>query len=181
MKYSIQQLINKQEKGEQMEFLFFWGHQPKKDGSTSKSCFSQWWVAPIVEDEIEYKTAEHFMMAGKANLFGDKEMASLIIQAETPKKAKALGRKVRNFDFAKWEENKFDIVMQANKLKFSQNEDLKEFLKQSHPKTLVEASPVDPIWGIGMAEDNPDAHHPAMWKGKNLLGFILMEIRDEIK
>jgi ribA/ribD-fused uncharacterized protein len=180
MKYSTQQLIDQQAKGAHLDFLFFWGHQQKKDGSISKSCFSQWWVAPFVQDGIEYKTAEHFMMAGKAKLFGDEEIHSLIIQSDTPKKAKALGRKVSDFDFTKWEENKIEIVMQANKLKFSQNEALKEFLINSKPKILVEASPVDPIWGNGMAEDNPNIYNPKMWKGENLLGYLLMEIRDEI-
>jgi len=180
MKYTINQAIESYNKGEEIEYLFFWGHQPKKDGSISKSCFSQWWPATFSKDEIEYKSAEHFMMAEKAILFGDEEIRKQIINCESPKKAKSLGRKVKNFDHSKWEENKYQIVKIANELKFTQNEALKTFLIQTENKTIVEASPVDPIWGIGLAEDNPDINNPNLWKGENLLGFILMEIRDTI-
>ena len=178
MKYTINQVIESFNKGEEIDNLFFWGHQPKKDGSLSKSCFSQWWLIPFSHDGIEYKSAEHFMMAEKARLFGDEEIRIQIIHSESPKKAKSLGRQVKNFDYSLWEENKYQIVKKANHLKFSQNEALKIFLKQTENKTIVEASPVDPVWGIGLAEDNPDVNNPNLWKGKNLLGFILMEIRD---
>ncbi|MDF1698030.1 MAG: NADAR family protein [Saprospiraceae bacterium] len=180
MNYSLKTIQQEFSEGKHMDFLFFWGHQPKKDGSISKSCFSQWWIAPFTHEGIEYKTAEHFMMAGKAKLFGDKEMEEQIIQTNSPREAKALGRKVRNFDNATWQENCYQIVKKANILKFSQNEALKSFLLQTESKILVEASPVDPIWGIGMAEDNTEVNNPMHWKGKNLLGFILMEIRDEL-
>jgi len=178
MKYSRANTIESFNSGEDLDFIFFWGHQPKKDESIAKSCFSQWWPARFSHEGVEYKSAEHFMMAEKARLFGDEDIRNQIIRSKSPKEAKNLGRKVRGFDNTLWEENKYQIVKKANQLKFLQNEELKTFLKQTKNKTIVEASPVDPIWGIGMAEDNPDAINPNNWKGENLLGYILMEIRD---
>ena len=166
--------------GENPEFFFFWGHQPEKDGSISKSCLSQWWVAPFVHEEIEYRTAEHFMMSEKARLFRDEEIRSQIIDSETPKEAKGLGRKVRNFEASIWNEHKFNIVKKANQLKFSQHESLRSFLGSTQGKTLVEASPFDRIWGIGMTKNNPKSLDPNQWRGQNLLGYALMEVRDEL-
>ncbi|WP_295221067.1 NADAR family protein [uncultured Chryseobacterium sp.] len=83
--------------------------------------------------------------------------------------------------FQLWDEHKYEIVKQGNLLKFSQNEKLKEFLLSTEDKVLVEASPYDTIWGIGMPETNPKAGNPSEWNGENLLGFALMEVRDELK
>lgn len=177
MKYTkdiIQQLENR-------EFLFFWGHQPSKDGSIIKTCMSQWWPADFEEGGITYKTAEHYMMAGKAKLFNDMDVFEKILSKTSPKDVKDLGRQIRNFDVTAWDEQKYRIVEQGNYLKFSQNQNLKQFLIQTGNKVLVEASPVDPVWGIGLAEDNPAAHEPSSWKGENLLGFALMEVRDKLK
>lgn len=162
------------------EFLFFWGHQAAKNGMLSKACLSQWWPSPFVENNITYQTAEHYMMAQKALLFNDQQVFEKILTKEFPKDVKDLGRQIKNFDAEIWDAHKFDIVKQGNLLKFSQNEALKSFLLQTKSKILVEASPVDLIWGIGLAEDNVNALIPESWTGLNLLGFALMEVRDEI-
>lgn len=174
MKYNRQWLENQG----QVEYLFFWGHQPSKDGSIIKTCMSQWWPAAFEEDETTYKTAEHYMMAAKARLFGDSDILEKILQKDAPKDAKELGRKVKNFNPETWDARKYEIVMQANYLKFSQNEALKDFLQKTGNKVIVEASPVDPVWGIGLAESDPASSDPAQWKGENLLGFALMEVRE---
>jgi ribA/ribD-fused uncharacterized protein len=175
MKYNIQN-INPENK-----FLFFWGHQTSKDGTIIKTCFSQWWESSFVVDKIEYKSAEHWMMAEKAALFKDKEIFEKIIQCKTPAEAKKLGREVKNYNDAIWLENKFEIVKTGNLHKFSQNKDLKTFLLNTNERIIVEASPVDPIWGIGMASDHKDIDNPEKWDGLNLLGFALMEVRDELR
>ena len=162
-------------------FLFFWGHQSPKNGVISKACLSQWWPSSFIENEIIYQTAEHYMMGKKAFLFNDQDIFEKIVTKESPEDVKDLGRQIRNFDAAKWDLHKYEIVKQGNWLKFSQNEVLRLFLLQTKSKILVEASPVDAIWGIGLAEDNPNVLIPENWKGLNLLGFALMEVRDEIK
>ncbi|TGT18424.1 NADAR family protein, partial [Mesorhizobium sp. M4B.F.Ca.ET.172.01.1.1] len=101
--------------------LFYWGHQPSKDGSTTASCFSQWWPAPFIGAGSRYATAEHWMMASKARLFGDEEMVARILEAGSPKQAKELGRKVKGFDGALWDREKNDIVAEGSFQKFSQN------------------------------------------------------------
>ncbi|KIX20628.1 hypothetical protein SY27_12050 [Flavobacterium sp. 316] len=175
MKYTIEN-INTDNK-----FLFFWGHQPSKDGTITKTCFSQWWKSSFTVEGIEYKTAEHWMMAKKAELFGDNGVLEKILLCKSPAEAKKLGREVRNYDNETWLANRFQIVKEGNFYKFSQDQDLKQFLLSTNERVIVEASPVDPIWGIGMASDDKDCNNPEKWKGLNLLGFALMEVRDELR
>lgn len=163
------------------KYLFFWGHTPSRDGSVTKSCFSQWWESPFTVDGAKYATAEHFMMASKARLFGDTEILKAILACGHPKQAKELGRKVKGFDDAKWLAHRFDFVVQGNEAKFRQHPDLQGFLLGTGDRVLVEASPVDRIWGIGLAGDDPRANDPAQWRGLNLLGFALMEARRKLR
>ncbi len=177
MKYSIEGI----KAGLQKEdYIFFWGHQPSKDGKITKSCFSQWWLCEFIESTVSYKTAEHYMMAKKASLFGDKEIENEIIKCKSPKEVKALGRRVKGFSEDVWNNRKYEIVKEANYFKFSQNPALKDFILSTKDKTIVEASPNDRIWGIGMAQDHKDILNPKKWRGQNLLGFALMEIRDTL-
>jgi ribA/ribD-fused uncharacterized protein len=164
-----------------VKYLFFWGNQPSKSGEITKSCFSQWWVAAFVVADITYRSTEHWMMAEKARLFNDPELLTQILAAPTPAEAKKLGRQIAGFVPAIWDEHKVAIVRTGNLHKFSQNPALKDFLLATHDRVLVEASPVDNIWGIGLAADSTDAEHPERWQGENLLGFALMEVRDQLR
>ncbi len=180
MKYNLNWLVEKYNNDEVIKYVFFWGHTPNKDGSIGKTCFSQWWLEGFEVDGDIYRSAEHWMMVGKAKLF-DPDMVSTILEAQSPAEAKKLGRKVRNFNPEIWGEKKFEIVKQGNIHKFSQNEELKEFLLNTGDRVLVEASPYDRIWGIGMSQSNDKSKHPPQWRGQNLLGFALMEARDFLK
>lgn len=180
MKYNNKWLTEKFKAKEKIKYLFFWGHQPSKDGSITQSCFSQWWMAKFVVNGQNYPTTEHWMMVEKARLFDDKETLSRILQAKSPAEAKKLGRLVNSFDAKIWDEKKFEIVVEGNFHKFSQNPDLKEFLINTKERVLVEASPVDNIWGIGLAATNPNVENPLLWKGENLLGYALMVVRDKL-
>ncbi len=181
MKYNNKWLTGKFQAKKKIKFLFFWGHQVSKDGSITQSCFSQWWFANFEVNGQIYKTAEHWMMAEKARLFNDLEILERIFKAKNPAEAKKLGRLIRGFDARIWDENKFQIVVQGNYHKFSQHKNLKDFLLNTQDRILVEASPVDSIWGIGMAQDNSNIENPLLWKGQNLLGYALMEVRDSLK
>ena len=167
--------------GHKVDYLFFWGHQVPKDGSVGKSCFSQWYEAPFTVEGIAYRTAEHFMMAGKARLFGDAATCERIVAARTPGEAKKLGRQIDNFDEAAWLDARFDLVTRGNVAKFSQNKALGAFLLGTGQQVLVEASPVDAIWGIGLAATDAATQDPRTWKGLNLLGYALMAARDELR
>jgi ribA/ribD-fused uncharacterized protein len=175
MKYDLKDIVSGS------KFLFFWGHQPAKDGTITKASFSQWWISPFVVDGITYKTAEHWMMAKKAELFNDDEILEKIVKVDSPAEAKKLGREVKNYVDTIWLENRYEIVKQGNFHKFNQSSGLKAFLINTKERILVEASPIDPIWGIGMASDHKDICNPEKWRGLNLLGFALMEVRDELR
>lgn len=178
--YSLENLIQSLNKKQRVKYLYFWGHRPSADGSVSKSCFSQWWNSSFIVDGNRFPTAEHWMMAQKALLFNDQDIFMQILLAKSPAEAKQLGRKVARFDQTIWEENAFKIVVEGNYHKFSQNPELKAFLIGTNDRVLVEASPVDKIWGIGMAENDPNIGNPRQWNGLNLLGFALMEVRDQL-
>ncbi|MFZ6031595.1 MAG: NADAR family protein [Chloroflexota bacterium] len=176
----VEELIRFVESGKPVSYLFFWGHQPTKDGSISKSCMSNWYRSPFVSDGITYPTTEHYMMAKKALLFGDEPIYRAILQAKTPQEAKALGRKVKNFVEEVWNMHRKEIVIAGNEAKFSQQVDLKHYLLSTQDNVLIEASPYDRIWGIGMAMGEKAIENPRSWKGLNLLGFALMEVRNRI-
>jgi ribA/ribD-fused uncharacterized protein len=167
--------------GEALEYLFFWGHAAR-EGVLGKECLSQWYLgAPFEEGGARYLTAEHYMMAGKARLFGDEAALEKILASTDPGHAKKLGREVRGFTQEGWEAARFAVVARGNELKFGQHEALRAFLLSTGDKVLVEASPRDTIWGIGMGAENPDARDPARWRGHNLLGFALMEARARLR
>lgn len=166
--------------GGRFKYLFFWGHRQNQPEVVNKSCFSQWFPAAFTVDEQRYNSAEHYMMAEKARLFHDHETRAKILTAPHPKLAKQLGRQVRGFDEATWQAACFEIVVCGNYAKFSQNRALGDFLKLTGQRILVEASPVDAVWGIGLAHDHPHAIDPLQWKGQNLLGFALMDVREQL-
>lgn len=236
------ELLDRWSVGERFEFYLFYGHKPPAAG-VDASCLSQWFVSPFEIDGVEYPTAEHWMMAEKARLFGDDKMLAEILVSSGPREAKALGRKVKGFDFQVWGKHRYDIVKIGNLAKFGQDVDLLEFLlstaqpqetlgyakvaesetpyriddsaKQSSdvvreqlrlyrndaeedsqedsashrdgdrtPGTdtgtviLVEAAGRDCIWGIGLGKQNPKSLDPTQWRGQNLLGFALTEVRE---
>ena len=120
------------------------------------------------------------MMAEKARIFQDETTRQAILSAAHPHEAKSLGRQVQNFDEARWNAARFEIVVEGNLAKFSQHSALRSFLLETGQRVLVEASPIDAIWGIGLAQDEPRAANPAEWPGLNLLGFALMEVRAQL-
>lgn len=149
------------------KYYFFWNGP-----------FSQWYKSEFTVDGITFVTAEEYMMYEKAKLFNDDEIAELILKTDNPSEQKILGRSVKNFDKDIWEKHAKDIVTKGNIAKFSQNEDLLSFMKTTKDLILVEASPYDRIWGIGLGEDDPDIEDESKWQGTNWLGECLMRARE---
>jgi ribA/ribD-fused uncharacterized protein len=166
-------------RGDRLKFVFFWGHQPSDP--PGPACLSQWWDGAFTVDGVTYRTAEHWMMAEKAQLFGDEEVRAQILAAPHPKAAKALGRRVRGFDESVWAEQREEIVTRGNVAKFAQDPALSAYLLGTRGKVLVEASPVDRVWGIGLGAGDDRARRPSRWRGLNLLGFALMEARARLR
>ncbi|MFD8934007.1 NADAR family protein [Streptomyces sp. NPDC059578] len=164
-----------------VEYLYFWGHRPSVANGADRSCLSQWYPSPFSVEGVTYATAEHWMMAAKARLFDDPEAERAALTATHPGGAKAAGRRVRNFDEALWVGQRLALVVEGNVHKFGQHPALSRFLLATGSRVLVEASPHDRIWGIGLTADEARASDPRQWPGLNLLGFALMRARTELR
>ena len=153
------------------------------------SPFSQWYqhvftahsiVIPVL-DEASFTCAEQYMMAEKAILFGDEKTCEAIMSTKDPSEQKRLGRMIKNYDENIWNEWRERIVYAGNMAKFTSDENMRKILLSTGNKILVEASPYDRIWGAGISEDDPRINDPKRWLGLNLLGKILMQVRENIK
>ncbi|MGA2496421.1 MAG: NADAR family protein [Tepidisphaeraceae bacterium] len=151
-------------------FVFFWGGWP-----------SQWHKSRFVIDGVQYNCAEQFMMAEKARVFGDGAATAEILASSNPREQKAIGRRVRGFDESTWNSVCRGIVCRANLAKYEQNAELCTILLATENRVIVEASPKDRVWGIGLSQSDPRALHPAQWLGTNWLGIAIMQARDEIR
>ena len=151
-------------------FVFFWSGWP-----------SQWHPAAFTVDGVRYNRCEQFMMAEKARVFGDADAVAKVLAADDPRQQKSLGRKVRGFDPVVWDGVCRGIVYHGNLARFSQDPVLAGTLLKSGEKTIVEASPLDAVWGIGLAADDPRASDPGQWPGTNWLGVALMQVREALR
>lgn len=147
------------------------------------SALSNFYPCHFQEGDWHWISSEQCFMAKKAEYFKDSEILEEILKAETPDKAKKLGRKVKNFDAEKWSKVCFDKMYDAVYAKFSQNSDLKELLLSSdfEGKGFVEGSPFDAIWGVKMDWRNPDIDNEENWQGHNLLGKVLNKVREDLR
>lgn len=178
--YDVRQLQTLSRSGVPQTYLFFYEERPVADGSVDVSCLNQWFPAPFVVDDHSYPTAEHFMMAEKARLFGDEPMRLRIQQAKSPFSAHLLGRQIQGFVETVWAGVREDIVFRGNLAKFGQHPKLAAYLRSTSPRILAYASPGDWTWGIGLAQEESQAQEPLHWPGHNLLGFTLMRVRSAL-
>ena len=151
-------------------YVFFWS-----------GIYSQWHKAPMVIDKVEYNSCEQYMMHQKALLFGDTEIAELIMKESNPREQKKYGRMIKNFDKSVWDKNCLAIVYEGNLAKFTQNSDLMASMLSTGDRIFVEASPLDNIWGIGLDENAEGIEDPSYWLGLNLLGQALTLVKNKIK
>lgn len=140
-------------------------------------CFSQWWPSKFMVENFTFNCCEQYMMFKKAMLFGDIKSAAEIMEESSPRNIKFIGRRVRNFDNYIWDQTKRDVVYKGNYYKFTENEDLKEILLSTGNKVLVEASPKDIIWGIGLSVNDENVEDKNCWRGTNYLGYELTRLK----
>ena len=152
------------------KYVFFWN-----------GIYSQWHKAPMIIEGVEYNCCEQYMVHQKALVFNDLDTAEKILATSNPKDQKALGRQVMGFNKEKWDSVCLGIVYKGNFAKFTQNPDLAEELIATGDRLLVEASPYDRLWGIGMREEDPGVEDPSNWKGLNLLGWSITLVKQQLK
>ena len=180
MKYDIDKIKQIARQNPDTTVIYFWGHTPNPKKMTT-ACFSQWYDCYFEVDGVQYHTTEQYMMASKALLFGDEEVFQEIMAADNPHDCKKLGRKIRGFEQTLWDARKYDIVVEGNKAKFGQNPDIREFLLSTGNAIIAEATPYDKIWGIGLDREQALKGKVEQWKGENLLGCALMDVRDWLR
>lgn len=152
------------------KYVFFWN-----------GVFSQWYPAKFVIEEVEYNCCEQYMMAQKALLFNDLESHKMIMYSKSPDEQKGFGRRVKGFDKDKWEAVCRQVVFDANMAKFTQNPKMLEELMDTKQLEIVEASPYDKIWGIGLHETDSKALDKSQWQGTNWLGEAIMSVREKLR
>lgn len=150
-------------------FTFFW-----------RGPLSQWYPSPFVVDSQTFSCAEQYMMWRKAMLFGDQLAAAQIVATTDPARHKFIGRLVEGFQEGRWVSERLGIVYTGNEAKFTQSDELYAKLVSTAGTELVEASPADTIWGIGLREGDPRALDRKTWRGQNLLGRTLTQLRDDL-
>lgn len=175
--YTIENIKNILSQDPDRKIIYFWGHTPNPKKMTA-ACLSQWYDCSFEVNDTKYHTAEQFMMANKALLFDDQKIYLEIMASDHPHDYKKLGRMIKGFNSELWDARKYDIVVEGNKAKFGQNPELKVFLLSTGNAILVEASPYDRIWGIGLDKETAMKGTVDQWNGKNLLGCALMDVRD---
>lgn len=153
-------------------FTFFW---------KNRTPFSNWYPSVFVHDDIIFTRGEQYMMYRKAIMFNDASIAETILLTDNPQEQKDLGRMVANYDDDRWSASRVDIMVEGLFEKFNQNAKLRDALLSTGDTVMAEASPYDLIWGIGLTEDDPRALDQSKWRGENLLGVVLMRVRDAIR
>ncbi|MEM7777063.1 MAG: NADAR family protein [Pseudomonadota bacterium] len=163
--------------GRRFHYRLFYGHKHRPEDVLSDVVFSQFYPCLFELDGQTYYWAEQWMMASKARAFGDRDAEMRILAAQHPLECKHIGRQVRDFDDKRWKQWRYPIVLAGNYAKFSQDADFSAYMVGTGDAVLVEAAPTDRIWGIGLSRTAADAQDPLKWRGQNLLGFALMDVR----
>lgn len=156
-------------------FVCFW--KPDEENGF----LGNWYESPFSLQGHQFRFQESYMMWSKAMLMGDEEVAAKILSEDIPARVKKLGQSVKPWDEDKWIANRCKIMYEGCMEKFKTHADLKAKLLATGDAILVEASPMDKIWGVGLAANNKDVRNVAKWKGLNLLGRVLMKVREDIK
>lgn len=145
-----------------------------------KNYMSNFSKHPIIEDGIMFYTTEHYFMYHKAMTFGDTYSAGRIIATPDPWIAKEIGRGVKGYVDEVWNQKRYNVMLQGNRLKYNQHKDIREKLLATGNMILVETNPRDSIWSCGLSVEEAKNSNPALWRGQNLLGIVLMQVRNEL-
>ncbi|HAS78825.1 MAG TPA: DUF1768 domain-containing protein [Ruminococcus sp.] len=152
-------------------------HNPQEENGY----LSNWFESSFKIDNIEFVSMEQYMMYEKAVLFNDMEIAAQILKLSDAATVKSLGRAVRNYNDVLWNGVRQIVIYKGLIQKFSQNESLKKQLLETSPHILAECAVNDKIWGIGLSMKDENRFNMKKWSGQNLLGFTLMQVRNDLE
>ena len=161
--------------GSVVKALGFWGNE------SHFSNFHPCKIKFMYRNEMrEIDSSEQMFMIFKSIMFKDDKSTFDIIDAQNPMLAKSIGRSVKNYDDKKWSESRYEYMVSSVMLKAVQNKDFRDRLTETKGMYLVEASPYDKIWGVGLKTNESDIRFEDKWRGENLLGKALMKVRDDL-
>ncbi len=152
-------------------------HNPNEENGF----LANWYLSSFTIDGVEFSSVEQYMMYQKAICFHDTSIATKIMETNDVATIKSFGRAVSNYDDNIWSRTREKVVFDALMAKFSQNDNLKKLLLDTGDSILAECAVKDVIWGIGLSMKDQDRFSPNKWRGKNLLGYTLMKVREELK
>lgn len=158
-----------------MEIICF--HNPDEENGY----LSNWFISYFIVDDMKFSSVEQYMMYQKAICFCDTDIAEKIMQTNDVASIKSLGRSVSNYDDNVWSKVREKVVFDGLMAKFSQNIDLKKQLLETNDAILAECAVKDLIWGIGLSMKDPNRFDITKWRGKNLLGYNLMQVREKLR
>ena len=141
---------------------------------------SNWYMSDFIADDIKFTSMEQYMMYKKAQLFNDTEIMQEILSTDNVGKIKMLGRSVKNYDEVMWNGVRQIVVYEGLYAKFNQNESLRKKLLATENDILAECAVSDCIWGIGLAMNDEKRLSTEEWRGQNLLGFAIMQVREKL-
>lgn len=160
-------------------YVFFYGHTEGRPFA----CFSNFYPSKFTADGKNFNCSEQYFMKKKQEMFDptNVQLANAIMAETSPAKIKAFGRQVKNYDETKWNQERYRVMKEALMYKFGQNQNMKQILMSTGNKILCECTNLDKIWASGLHITDPDRFDETKWKGQNLLGKALMEVRNELK
>jgi ribA/ribD-fused uncharacterized protein len=158
-----------------MEIICF--HNPDEENGY----LSNWFISYFIVDDMKFSSVEQYMMYQKAICFCDTDIAEKIMQTDDVASIKLFGRSVSNYDDSVWSNVREKVVFDGLMAKFSQNIDLKKQLLDTNDSILAECAVKDLIWSIGISMKDPNRFDITKWRGKNLLGYTLMQVREKLR
>lgn len=163
------------DKRSEMKIICF--HNPDEENGF----LSNWYLSPFSLNGVGFSSVEQYMMYQKAVCFNDLAIASKIMKTDDVAVIKSLGRAVSDYDDIVWSRIRENVVYDGLLAKFTQNNNLRDQLLETGECVLAECAVKDQVWGIGLSMKDPNRFDTGKWRGRNLLGHLLMKVRKQLK
>ena len=142
---------------------------------------SNWFLSPFTLDGTDFSSMEQYIMVRKCRLFGDEALAAAVLRTDEPGEQRAIGRQVKDYQEVIWAGIRQAVAFRGLYAKFSQNEALKALLLGTGSAVIVECVGIDAVWSCGFGLEDEERLDLSRWRGQNILGFALMEVREALR